>query len=89
MREYDQKEVVKVKKVLKAIKCDTCKTNIMKTSSDFYYEVETSHSLWGNDSIESHEEFDFCSWECLTIHQGRYFAMADTTYTYCIELADK
>jgi hypothetical protein len=89
MREYEQKEVVKMEKVLKTIKCDTCKKDINETDHDFYYEVFTSHSLWGNDSIDSLDEFDFCSWECLTVHQGRYFAHADDTYEYRIEQVGK
>jgi hypothetical protein len=84
MKEFEKKEVIKIQKVLKSVKCDTCKCDINGTDLDHFYEVETSHSLWGNDSIESHKEFEFCSWECLTNHQGNYFAFADDTYEYHI-----
>lgn len=89
MKEYEKIEVVKVEKVLKTIKCDTCKADINKTDLDYYYEVDTSHSCWGNDSVDSYEEFDFCRWECLTTHQGNYFAFADETYQYRIEVVVK
>lgn len=89
MKEYEKKEVVKIEKVLKAIKCDECKKDIQETDFDFYYEATTSHSLWGNDSIDSIEHLDFCSWECLTNNLGRYYTLADNSYRYEIEQVSK
>jgi hypothetical protein len=89
VKEFEFIEVSKKEKVIKKIKCDTCDTDINETDLDHYYEVETSHALWGNDSIENNEEFEFCSWECLTNHQGKYFAHADDTYEYHIVRENK
>lgn len=89
MKKYEYKEVVKEEKVLKEIICDECERSMSETEHDFYYEVTTSHGLWGNDSIESFEYLDFCSWQCLTNNQGKYFADARYSCRYEIELVEK
>lgn len=89
MKKYRVEEVIKKQEVLEGITCDSCKADIAATDIDFYYEVDTSRSLWGHNSIDSYEEFDLCCWECLTVHQGKYFAHADGTYSYRIEQVDK
>ena len=89
MKEYDNKEVTKLEKVLKSVKCDCCQVDITKTEIDFYYEVNTSHSRWGNDSIESFEYLDFCSWECLSKNTAKYFTHAENSHRYEIEQVGK
>ena len=80
---------MKIEKILKTIQCDECNKDINETDIDHYYEVHTSHSCWGNDSIDSHEDLDFCCWKCLTNNLGKYFADADNSYRYEIERVDK
>lgn len=41
--------------------CDLCGKEI----TEDYWKVETRHSDWGSESIESLEYFDICSVECL------------------------
>jgi hypothetical protein len=89
MRVYEEKEVVKKEKVLKTIKCDTCKNDINEMSTDHYYTVVTSHGLWGNDSCDSYESMEFCGYECLVRNMAYYFSDADDTYSYDIEREDK
>ena len=47
-----------------------------------YYRVTTRHHDWGNDSVESYEHFDFCSYECLQKHQEEYFRKASGSEEY-------
>jgi hypothetical protein len=63
------------------IACDACQKEI----SDAYFDVVTSHSDWGNDSIDSVENFDFCSLECLMPHMSAFFKKAGGTEQYEIE----
>ena len=86
MKEYKQKEVVKKKKVLVAVNCDTCKEQIEVQKG--YYSVTTSHHLWGNDSIDSVEHHDFCSMECMVPHLKRYYDNPEVSEEYEISFTD-
>jgi len=63
------------------ISCDACQKVILGA----YIEVTTSHSDWGNDSIDSIENFDFCSVECMSPHMVDYFKTARGSEEYNIE----
>jgi hypothetical protein len=89
MKEYEIKEVVKKQEVLKKITCDNCDKDITETEMDYFYEVSTSHHKWGNDSIESFKEYDFCSYNCMLEHLFDYFKNAQETYKYEIEIVRK
>lgn len=89
MKLYDRKEVIKFEKVLKTIVCDECKSDINKLDTDTYFSVSTHHSRWGNDSVDSWEYLDFCSYKCLTSNMEKYFQDASYTDSYDIELEDK
>ena len=88
MKRYVKKEVVKEEKVLHAIHCDECQTDILNSNSDFYYEVTTHDRVWGLDSSESFEYLDICSFNCLTENMGEYFKNAEPTSSYDIELVN-
>lgn len=75
---------------LRSVICDNCKKEIEIKHSSYrtggvYYEVTTHHNDWGNDSRESFEYFDFCSYECLAKHQEQYFKNARGSEQYEIE----
>ena len=68
-------ECKKIKKVVEeevttGIKCDFCGKMIPPMQGDCdntrtpFYHIKTHHYDWGNDSIDSYEEFDACSIEC-------------------------
>jgi hypothetical protein len=89
MKVYTENEVTKKVEVLKTIKCDSCERDINELDTAFYYEVTTHHNLWGNDSIDSFEHLEFCSYDCLLKDMSRYFSDADVTYAYEIERNNK
>lgn len=43
--------------------CDVC--NGVIDDNDAYWELTTGHHDWGNDSVDSIENFDVCSEVCL------------------------
>ena len=50
--------------------CDACGKHIDITKqkrNDTYYSVLSGHREWGNDSVDSIEELDACSDECLIV----------------------
>ncbi|KAA6450971.1 hypothetical protein [Bacillus swezeyi] len=86
MRNYEKKEVTIIKEIETEIICDTCKKVInTKDRSAHYYKVRTSHARWGNDSHESAEYWDFCSYECLIEHMNKFFENGANTDNYDIE----
>lgn len=79
MKKYEEKEIVKIDRVLTKVVCDTCKKEI--EANKFYYQVTTGHNDWGNDSLESIENKDICSDECLTEEFKKYIELeSDTKY---------
>ena len=52
------------------IRCDRCGDDIKE--SEVYYNVVTHHNDWGNDSIDSYEDFDLCS-DCYLPFTENYF----------------
>lgn len=86
MKSYIDKKVERSLKVLNKITCDVCDGNIIIGSEQLYYEVESSHNHWGNDSIESIKHFDLCSKKCLTYHFKNFMNDANSDgYSYEIE----
>lgn len=88
------KEVVKsdycIKEVIvkKELYCDICGKLI--NSHDYenkeynppvgYYELTTGNNDWGNDSIDSIEQKDICSLECLTKEFNEYARRTDNIH---------
>lgn len=58
------------------IRCDRCGDDIKE--SEVYYNVVTHHNDWGNDSIDSYEDFDLCS-DCYLPFTENYFKKATGT----------
>lgn len=58
------------------IRCDRCGDNIKE--SEVYYNVVTHHNDWGNDSIDSYENFDLCN-DCYLPFTENYFKKATGT----------
>lgn len=58
------------------IRCDRCGNDIKE--SEVYYNVVTHHNDWGNDSIDSYEDFDLCS-DCYLPFTENYFKKATGT----------
>ena len=68
------------------VACDHCKKQILSAEGrKTYYHVTTHHNDWGNDSSESYEYFDFCSYKCLQKHQEEYFREATGSEEYEIK----
>lgn len=44
--------------------CDACGKTVDGEPESGWHHFGSYHSDWGNDSIESHEEWDVCSFEC-------------------------
>lgn len=65
----NEERVVKVPIIARAVRsCDICGKEITGP----YFEVMTSHSEWGNDSIESIRLIDCCDSTCLHHAVDRY-----------------
>lgn len=60
--------IVKEKKTL-YITCDICGAKVDPRN---YFHFYTHHSDWGNDSIDSLEEFDACSSGCMIQFASKY-----------------
>ena len=77
-KKYINKKVEVNKRVLDGVICDTCNKEIKE---GLYFEVTTGHHRWGNDSVESIEEFDYCSKDCLDVAYDEYYEkMFETCY---------
>lgn len=68
--------------------CDVCKKEIKQRESnsvkgdyvtESFYKVTTSHSDWGNDSVDSVESKDICSDECLKVLFEEYLDSGSDT----------
>jgi hypothetical protein len=77
---------------LSSLICDGCEKPITgKRINDHtiegvpYFNVTTGHHDWGMSSSETREEHQFCSMDCVTKHQWRYFAKATGSEYYEIE----
>jgi len=69
-------------KISELITCDECGAVIKDWK---HYEVTTHHSDWGNDSIDSYENLDLCSKECLIKNMKEYFESSNGSEEYNIE----
>ena len=83
MKKHKTTPVVKEEHVLVGVICDTCKKEV---EGDVYFDVTTSHGLWGNDSIDSYEYLDFCSLDCMKKHMDEHFGETRDTMKYEIEI---
>lgn|GEM_PF-1945056 len=84
-RKYEKQEVTIVKKRCIATYCDACGKEISmpeRYCGWHYYHVRTGYNDWGNDSAESIEYYDFCSYDCLKPHQDKYFEDARGSEEY-------
>ena len=57
--------------------CDICGKEVGKSKG--YWKVTTGHNDWGNDSIESIEQFDVCSDTCLKVKFVEYIDESDVS----------
>jgi hypothetical protein len=87
MKIRGKEKVSVIREFVKEIHCDTCKKEITKEMK-LYFEVSTSHALWGNDSIDSIQDYDFCSYECLVKNMGQYFLQINETQNYDITIVE-
>lgn len=74
--------------------CDICEKEIKQRESRFvkgdyiteeFYRVTTSHSDWGNDSVDSVKCIDVCSDECLKIVFDKYLESDSDTKKIQVE----
>jgi hypothetical protein len=88
MREYKEKEIKQIEEVENGIICDICKKKIKeeedyksryRTKMSHFYEVTTHHNDWGNDSVDSYRDYDFCNEDCLFEFLKKYFDGKDGT----------
>jgi hypothetical protein len=83
MKIYEEKPVTKIERTLTKIVCDRCKKEIEKEKH--YYEVTTEHEDWGSESIESIDDKDICSDECLQKEFESYLEFKSNTKQIRIE----
>ena len=81
--EETTREVVKqtIRKV-EYIRCDKCQKKIMpanyREEKSNYIHIHTWHNDWGHDSIDSHEQNDYCK-DCAKEVVAEYISRADGT----------
>ena len=72
-----------VNRINTKIICDVCKKTIAEIGGKgrHFYELTTGHHEWGNDSVDSIEQFEICSDECLRVKFEEYLKdRYDTSY---------
>lgn len=83
-----KKVVYKTVKKLVGIKCDKCGKMILTDNkekySNRYFEVSTGHRDWGNDSVDSIENYDLCA-SCVGEFATEYLESAKGTAWIDIE----
>ena len=85
-KEYETKTHTVTEKVLvkETRYCDVCKKEI---ESNSFWQLTTHHHDWGNDSIDSYEDFDVCSEECLRKKFDEYVKDSDNDWnTMCFDV---
>ena len=77
-RKYEMKAHIVTEKVVTSEKryCDFCGKEI----TEHYWDLETCHSDWSNDSCDSIEHHDVCSPECLTKAFEQYIDISNSPY---------
>lgn len=83
VKEYENKPIQTIKKVLVKTTCDICKEEIKEHST--YYNIDISHSDWGDNSHESIKSKDVCSDECLSKIFQEYLEFKSETKKINIE----
>lgn len=61
MVKYEKKEHTIIKETPVKVICDICWKEVDPNN---WFRITTSHHDWGNDSIDSYEQFDACSHKC-------------------------
>jgi predicted nucleic acid-binding Zn ribbon protein len=69
MRNMKYKKVTVTEVVCTELKCDICGKDI--PWHEKFYHASMGHTDWGNDSVDSIEDFDLCSDECLYEFLGK------------------
>lgn len=99
MRDTEEQNITVRREVDVSIKCDECKKEIKNKDNinlrdyhypyrDYhypYFEVTIHHHDWGNDSVDSFRDLDFCSLECMLAHMERYYKSAIGTECYDVQ----
>lgn len=77
-KRYERRKCVSVENVLIFEKryCNICKKEI----KGHYWSCQTCHNDWGNDSIESVEDKDVCSPECLQKVFNEYLNVSNNSF---------
>ena len=85
-KKYYEKKIVEQDVLVKTeTYCDICGVKIEAKNN--YFAVKTHHSNWGNDSIDSFEDFDICSNKCLHKKLDDYYDdKTSKTCSFDIEL---
>lgn len=85
MVKYEKKEHTIIKETPVKVICDVCGNEVNPKN---WFRITTSHSDWGNDSIDSYESFDVCSDKCAVMFASKYLkdAYEDEYNTKDIEI---
>lgn len=75
-KEFEERTVTRKVCVKKTTICDVCGKKI----TGGYYDVTTSHSDWGRDSVDSLEYNDVCSEKCLRKLFDEYIEISTGDY---------
>lgn len=60
----EYKDVTELKKVVTGCICDGCKKTVDAKTAKEWFHFSSHHQGWGNNSIDSHESYDACSFYC-------------------------
>ena len=84
MKSIKEVEKIIVKKEVDKVFCDVCGKEI--NTNEIYFNVKTHHRDWGNDSIDSYEDYEICSYKCLLEHQKEWLEEYKNSNTACYEI---
>ena len=80
--EKETRQVNKTVKIFKCLKCDICG----KEFTGPYWIANTHHDDWGNDSVDSYENFDLCSEKCVEVMFQKYMKDCKHSDTHYLSL---
>lgn len=89
-----KKEIIKMTtitkkgKITEQIICDVCGKTIADVNKPKvkYWELTTHHTDWGVDSVDSYENFDLCSHDCIKTKLEEYIENCNRSDTLEFDL---
>lgn len=60
--------------------CDGCGKTVEGEPPEGWTDFSSHHSDWGNDSVDTHQDYDVCSWACYLTVVRRVFEDYETLW---------